>query len=562
MPSMQPSQSPRRIRWWPAVLVLLLAVSALAWVWISPADSRQVRVMSSMMVGAVTFLLLIAWMLFVSGLRWWQRLALFAAAIAAIVGLALSLEVREVSGDVVPHLSFKWTKRPDERLAQDLPTASTAAAQPAGSADTTATTGNDFPQFLGPHRNATVPGVTLARDWSTQPPEEVWRREVGAGNSGFVVAGGLAITQEQRGDDEMVVAYDLLTGEPRWSYAAATRHVSPLSGDGPCATPLVAPQVEGGTVYTLGATGHLAAIDLHQGTARWTRNVLEEAGAKKPEYGLCTSPLLVVRDVTEASPDDDSEGEQRTEVSVVVVTGAGGDASLVAYDAATGDPRWAAGNYRAGYASPTLMTLGGRDQIVIFHGGSENLTPSRDVTGHALDGQPLWHASWPRVQRTSQPVPLPGDRLFVSSGYGAGAKVFDFAAFGQEAAAGDESWAPPVVWENTSLKAKLTQVVYRDGYLYGLDDGILVSVDAETGERAWKRGRYGHGQTLLVGGELLLILSEKGVVALVEAVPEAYNELGRFDALDGRTWNTPALAGPYLIVRNTREAVCYRLPLG
>lgn len=546
MPTMNTSRSPRRVRWWPAALVLLLATLALAWIWISPADSRQVRVMSSMMVAAVTFLLLIAWMLFVSGMRWWQRLALFAAAVATTVGLALSLEVREVSGDVVPRLSFKWTKRPDERLAQDLPTAEApSTVRPADEQ------GHDFPQFLGPHRNATVPDVRLARDWTALPPELVWKREVGAGNSGFVVASGLAITQEQRGNDEMVVAYDLLTGEPRWGYATTTRHVSPLSGDGPCATPLVADD----TVYALGATGHLAAIDLRQGAERWSRNVIEETGAKKPEYGLCSSPLLLTHDAAIRAPEDDPDAPPRAAAAVVVVTGAGGGQSLVAYDAATGAQRWSAGNYRAAYASPTRMTLAGRDQIVVFHGGRADGEEQRDLTGHALDGQPIWHAAWPRVQRTSQPVPLPGDRLFVSSGYGAGGKVFGFAT------GDDETLAPTVVWESTNLKAKLTQVVHRDGHLYGLDDGILVSLDAATGERAWKRGRYGHGQILLVGGDLLVILSEKGVVALVEAVPEAYNELGRFEALEGRTWNNPALAGPYLIVRNTREAACYRLPL-
>jgi len=117
-----------------------------------------------------------------------------------------------------------------------------------------------------------------------------------------------------------------------------------------------------------------------------------------------------------------------------------------------------------------------------------------------------------------------------------------------------------LVWSSLALKAKFTNVVWRDGFLYGLDDGILTCVDAANGERRWKGGRYGHGQTLLVD-DLLLVLAEDGQVARVEAEPTAYRELGRFAALSGKTWNVPALSGSRLVVRNDREAACFELPL-
>ena len=110
------------------------------------------------------------------------------------------------------------------------------------------------------------------------------------------------------------------------------------------------------------------------------------------------------------------------------------------------------------------------------------------------------------------------------------------------------------------MKAKFTNVVHREGYLYGLDDGILASVDLASGERRWKGGRYGHGQLILVH-DLLLVLAEDGRVVLVEATPEAHRELATFSALEGKTWNHPALAGRLLFVRNDREAACYELPL-
>lgn len=510
----QDNRNRRRLRWWPVLGILALAAGALAWIWLAPADSRQVRVMQSLMAFFATFILLVLWLLLASGLRWWQRLVSFACVLGLVAFLAVSLEVRQVSGDVVPRFAFKWTPRPDERLATDI--APSRAATGTASRDS-------FPQFLGPQRNATITGVALATDWQASPPRRLWRRAVGAGNSGVVIANGLAITQEQRGEEEMTVAYDLLSGEPRWAHGTATRHQNPLSGDGPCATPAVAD----GKVYALGATGFLSALELTTGERIWSRNVLTDAEASKPQYGLCTSPLI--------------DGDQ-----VVVVSG--GNGALRAYALADGTPRWADGRYRAAYASPTRVELAGTPQIVVFHNGGE----SGDVTGHGLDGTPLWSVTWPRVERTSQPLLLPGDRLFLSSGYGAGAKVFQLASDG-------DRWTAELVWQAKSLKAKLTQVVYRDGYIFGLDDGILVAIDAETGARSWKRGRYGHGQVLLVG-DVILVLSEKGAVALVAADPQAYRELGRIDAIDGRTWNTPALAGRYLVVRNTQEATCFELP--
>ena len=108
------------------------------------------------------------------------------------------------------------------------------------------------------------------------------------------------------------------------------------------------------------------------------------------------------------------------------------------------------------------------------------------------------------------------------------------------------------------MKSKFNNVAHRDGFIYGLDDGILACLDLATGQRRWKGGRYGHGQMLLVN-DLLLVITEKGNVALVEATPDAFKEIASVPAIEGRTWNNPALAGPYLLVRNSEEAACLKL---
>jgi outer membrane protein assembly factor BamB len=167
----------------------------------------------------------------------------------------------------------------------------------------------------------------------------------------------------------------------------------------------------------------------------------------------------------------------------------------------------------------------------------------------------LWQAPWQSQHpNVAQPRPLPGDRVLVSTGYGVGAALFRVVRAPSGSLSAEE------VWRNASLKAKFANFVDRDGFVYGLDDGILVCLDIETGERRWKAGRYGHGQVMLVGN-LLIVTAESGDVVLVEAVPSQHRELGRSPAIAGKTWNPPALAGPYLLARNDREAVCLELPL-
>jgi len=123
----------------------------------------------------------------------------------------------------------------------------------------------------------------------------------------------------------------------------------------------------------------------------------------------------------------------------------------------------------------------------------------------------------------------------------------------------DGKYATRELWKNHNLKAAFNNIVTRDGCAFGLDDGILVCLDLATGQRKWKEGRYGTGQVLLAGG-LLLVQTEPGPVTLVEANPAGFHELSSIPALQAKTWNTPALAGQYLLVRNDQEAVCYKLP--
>ena len=513
-------ESPKRkpIRWWPALVILALAATAVVGIRLWPTTSFQQKNIATAQVVVVTGLLGLLWGLFFSRLPWRIRLGVGGGVVGAIALMAGLFRIHGVTGDLLPILEWRW-KQP------------TTMAQPVGRRSPPTThaelliqTTNDFPQFLGPHRNATVTGPTLARDWKTQPPQKLWSQPVGAAWSGFAVLGNYAVTQEQRGEEEMVVAYDLPTGKVRWSHADAAHYNTVIAGEGPRATPTLASN----RVYTLGATGILNCLDLATGERIWSKDIIKDNQAKVNGWGVSGSPLVL-------------------DQMVIVNAGGPNGRSLVAYAAATGDFIWGGGNAGADYSSPLPATLAGVRQILIFTGR---------ISAHEVgSGKVLWEYPWPGGHpHIAVPVILPGDRVLVTSGYGTGSELLQIK---NDA---DGKWSAARIWKSIRLKAKFNNVVYRDGFIYGLDDGILVCLDAADGALKWKEGRYGHGQVIL-SGSLLLVTDESGDVVLVEPVPQEHRELTRFPALHSKTWNPPALAGDYLVVRNDKEAACYRLPI-
>ncbi|MCH8981343.1 PQQ-binding-like beta-propeller repeat protein, partial [candidate division KSB1 bacterium] len=222
--------------------------------------------------------------------------------------------------------------------------------------------------------------------------------------------------------------------------------------------------------------------------------------------------------------------------------------SLIAYHKDSGEQLWSSGDDQAGYSSPLIATIAGVRQILIFNW--EYVAAHNPKTGKIL-----WKFPWTGdTQRVAQPVVLPEDRVFITTGYGVGSKLIKI---NQDT---NGNLSPALLWESKRMKAKFSNVIAVGEFIYGLDDGILACIDLQEGKRQWKRGRYGHGQMILVDN-LLLITTEKGDVVLVEPNPEQHKELARFTAIKGKTWNNPALAGPYLLVRNGQEAACYELPV-
>lgn len=532
--------------WFPLLVLLVAPLAGVAvWYWPSAWEHGN-RMVTLMALGAGALLLLALWLLFLSPFPKWLRVGTVGGFVVCSF-LFLTVWVREVhfSGDMVPVFTFRWDKTHDDVLEEHRRRQAEGPAPAPGTPSPSAHY-PEFSGFFGYKRDGVVTDTELDTDWKAKPPKKVWRQPVGGGYAGFVVLGDSAVTIEQRRDKEAVVCYDVNSGKESWVHSYPAHFQEKLGGPGPRATPALFSLLDDGEskggrphVVTLGATGTLMSFDLGTGKPDWPEpvDVLKD-NANLP-WGMAASPLIFF---------NFDAGHLTKEVIVapgVQADGARGRAVLV-YDAKSGKELRAFGNHRGAYSSPVTATLCGAEQLLVFDGDG--------LTGYdPKAGKELWHHPWvampPQFINVAQPLVLDEDRVFISSGYDVGCAMLRIKKDGK----------PEVLWQNKLMRCKFTSPVYRDGYLYGLDEGILVCLDAKTGEQKWRDGRYGHGQILLADKHIL-VLSESGQLVLVEATPEGHRELGKFSALEGKTWNPPALSQGFAFVRNHTEMACYELP--
>jgi outer membrane protein assembly factor BamB len=472
-------------------------------------------------------------------LRWATMIATVVVACAAFT----MLRANGISGDGVADFAWRWSKTPEQRLVAQtilppavvIPVASVATKIPVETPAVTthveepapvaaAKSTDNWPGFRGPGRDGIVSGTHIKTDWSTSPPVELWRRPIGPAWSSFAVLGDLIYTQEQRGEDELVTCYNATTGKPVWAHRDAARFWEANAGAGPRATPTLS----AGRVYTFGATGILNTLDARDGSVIWSRNAATDTSTKTPGWGFASSPLIY---------------------KDMVIVGVSGQ--LAAYDASTGAPRWVGPTAGDSYSSPQLVSIGGEPQIVLMSGaGATSVSPS--------DGKLLWQHLWKSDTRIMQPAMTVDGDLLMTSGDAMGGEGMRRLAFVH----GPSGWTAEQRWTSTGLKSSFSDAAVLDGHVYGFDGGILACLDLKDGKRAWKGGRYGHGQLVLLRDEaVLLVLSEEGEIVLVKAAPDQFTELAKLPSIEGKTWNHPVVTGDRLLVRNGSEMVAYRLAL-
>ncbi|HYL05475.1 MAG TPA: PQQ-binding-like beta-propeller repeat protein, partial [Thermoanaerobaculia bacterium] len=445
------------------------------------------------------------------------RRAAMAAAIVLACGVLTLLRTDGITGRGGSQLAWRWSKTPEQRLLAQAGDESLAAV----SAPAAAAKAAEWPGFRGPGRDGIARGARIATNWSQSPPVQLWRRPIGPGWSSCAVRGDLFYTQEQRGPDEVVSCYQVATGQPVWRHRYAVRFWESNGGAGPRATPTLSD----GRVYTFGATGILNALDAGNGAVAWSRNVASETATKVPMWGFASSPLVV---------DD-----------VVIVAAAG---KLVAYDRATGDPRWSGPAHAISYSSPQRATIAGVAQVLLLSAdGATSVAPA--------NGALLWEHKWPGFTIVQPALTAGGDVLISTAGATGGLGIRCLRA-----AHGPGGWTVQERWTSDGLCPYFNDFVVHQGHAFGFDGSTLACIDLEGGKRKWEGGSYGGGQlVLLPDQDLLLVVSEEGELALVKATPDRFTEIARFPAIKGKTWNHPVLVGDVLLVRNGQEMAAFRL---
>jgi outer membrane protein assembly factor BamB len=520
----------RRTLGWTALSFLAIAI--VAYLLLVRLDRASANLTSGAcaMVG-----LFIGWLWLISRLSsrsmaFWLIATIPVVAMASLAGL---FEFRGFSGEMVPQFRL----RNAARLApQATPSSVETASDPKYS-----NPNESFRQFLGNERNGMIRGTAFSVDWDSKPPKIIWKKPVGLGWSGFAVQDGLAITMEEFENQDALVAMNLSDGTIRWRTLLGRKHYHPAGGGGPRATPTI----DRDLVFSQSSTGIVTCCKLDSGKLIWKADLLEFSGISQPEseaavsWGRSGSPLV-------------------DEHQVIVPMGGGSQRSsggLVSLDRATGAEKWRGGRDQISYSSPSLFIIQGVPQIVIVNEST--------VTGQdPMSGDVWWSFDWPGESNggasVSQPVLVDDTSLFLSKAYGRGSAMLDFSK------SSPPTWNPEVKWkDHTLLKTKFTSAIHHDGYLYGLSDGILECVRASDGKRMWKdsrSGRFGHGQILMLNDQLLASC-EDGRLVFGTVDPNGFHKIGEVQVLEGITWNTFAIAGDRVLLRNGEVAACVKLSL-
>ena len=518
------SRAPRVGRWTVVLVFLISAIGALL------ASHPTIGIFGIVIYALpIANTALVAWLALTPTLNWnARRTGLLVVTVLAWFWID-GLRMKGTTGNITAEFVFRWIPTAEERYLAELANGKgldngkvVPVATPAQPAKLELSDG-DWPAFRGAQRDGRLTGVKINADWAAHPPKLLWKHHVGPSWSSFSVVGSHVYTQEQRGENELVICYDAATGAEIWTHADPVRFMETMAGPGPRATPTFFD----GRLYVQGATGKLNCLDALTGNAIWTRDVAADSGAKIPQWGFSSSPLI-------------ADG------IVAVFVGGPSGKSVMGFDIEKGEPKWSGGDGTQSYCSLQSVKLCGVDQAVI--------ATDRGISSYAMKtGTVLWQHKWviPGMSRVVQPAVVNDTDLLLGTGFGMGTQRVRVKHDG-------DAWTTDVVWKTTAIKPYYNDLVIHHDYLYGFDGNILTCVKLDDGSSVWRTTGYGNGQLILLADQdLLLILSEKGEIALVDAKPGSYVERGKIPGIEGKSWNHPVVAHGKLFVRNGEEAACF-----
>ena len=384
----------------------------------------------------------------------------------------------------------------------------------------------DWPQFLGPTRDAAYAGNDVAEVWPKEGPRQLWRRDVGEGYAGPVVSGQTVVLFHRVAGNEVVEVMETATGKVRWTFPYPTKF---RDGTGIDNGPRATPTIDKGHVYTLGPDGQLHCLDFKTGDKVWSRDLRKDFSVEKKWHGMVCSPVI--------------EGNR-----LFLIVGSTNRASLAAFDKTSGSLIWTNGRDKFSCSTPILANFAGKPHLLCVTRAA--LRAADPVTGATLFHHPFQSRQSGSVNAAS-PVVI-GDQVFISAGYGLGGELVRIG--------GDK---PEVVWATKEFANQYATSIHWEGHLYGIHGQLessfdLRCVDLKTGKVVWNEARFGAANLLRLGGDLL-ILTHNGELIRAPATPAGFRPKARAQILSFGVRAYPALADGILYARSTRQMVCVDL---
>ncbi len=384
-----------------------------------------------------------------------------------------------------------------------------------------------WPSFRGPRGDNVSAETGLARAWGPDGPTPLWSADLGEGHAGAAVLDGrvFVLDYDQAAQRDALRCLSLEDGREIWrrSYPVKIKRNHGMSR--------TVPAVTARYVVSIGPKCHVLCCETATGKYLWGMDLVRQYRTKVPPWYAGQCPLI--------------DGDR-------VILAPGGDALMIAVDAATGKVLWKAANPKGwgmSHASILPLTFGGRRMYVYCAAGG--------VVGvDAGCGALLWQTdAWKiSIATVPTPVPIADGRLFLSGGYNSGAMILDLKAAAGGITPEVARRLPP-----TEFGSDQQTPVFYKGYLYGvIPGGEMVCLDP-SGRRMWRSGsthRFGIGPYLVADG-MIYVMNDSGLLTLVEASPEGYKQLAQSRVLKGHdSWGPLALAGGRLLARDLKQMVC------
>ena len=379
----------------------------------------------------------------------------------------------------------------------------------------------DWTQFRGPNRSGISTENIADSQMSDPAPELIWKKNIGCAFSEITISGDkLYTTLSEKTDSlsgwEYLAAFDAQTGKEIWRNKIDSIFIDPDDfGDGPRSTPLVSENM----IFSFSSYGKLTAHSISDGKQLWQVDFITEFGSKTPRWGFSSSPVIV-------------DG--------VLIIEAGGteDRAFTAFDPASGKLLWAKGKGNASYCSPLVAEIDGQTQIIFAN--------QKTLSSYNSKGETLWTYAMKMNGPTAMPTLVDSNIIFICTVRSSGFEIVEV-----------KDNAVTEVLQAPTMKNDYSSTLYYDGHLYGFNVAALQCISAETGEKKWTKRGFGKGSLILVGDKLL-VLSDKGLLIQVKADPTAYSEQRRFQAIKGKSWTAPSFVNGKIYLRNQSEMACYK----